>query len=321
MTISAAIRNLPEPPAPRRRRRLAAGGGRARPRRPADPVRDHRRRGDARDARRLARARQPRAGPAGCSASPSGSRSRPAAWPIVGLLMLPWTLWEDVLRPAVDELLDLDRGRPDDRRRRGLGDRLQRRPAARARHAGLRAHPPPRARPARCRWPTRSPTASGRGRRWPMFTLVVFTLVTGVASNGSFMHAFEARGDVRRRLRRPGEHGRDDARSTTSSGRLPRRPALRDEDFAVAAASRSCRSRRRQVGTGRGRSSRTSCAGSTTPSWGTRPSTSAQGREGYGSSRDVWSAIATRPDLAVVDSTIVAAARQLQLRRCPPTSV
>ena len=109
---------------------------------------------------------------------------------IVVLLMLPWSVWEAVFGQLADELLDLDRRRADDRHRRGLGDRLQRRPAPR------RGHGDPRPGPRRSRrvlrmsmaYPLRSRFRTGT--TLAMFTLVVFTLVTGTTSTGSFMHAF-----------------------------------------------------------------------------------------------------------------------------------
>ena len=81
------------------------------------------------------------------------------------LWMLPWSVWEAVFGPALDGLLDLDRRRPDDRRRRGLGDRLQRRPAARRGDGVLGRIEGARAACCGCRWRTRSGAASAPARR------------------------------------------------------------------------------------------------------------------------------------------------------------
>ncbi len=147
MTISTAIRNLPEPPVTRRRRRLVLAlvglviglvlaflGLRGRQR-------------DAVAARCLSRPDEPR------SAAPP--RGRPGADRIhvvrrrrrrlpAAAVAVPGCR----LRHARDELLDVDRLRPDDRGRHRVGDRLQRRSPARRVHAGLRPHSVARARAA-----------------------------------------------------------------------------------------------------------------------------------------------------------------------------
>ena len=146
MTISAAIRNLPEPHAPRRRRRLALAA-----------------------AGLSLGGLLTLSGVTGDAATPAmmgvslmivslvpvlralGVSER-IAFTSCGLAV-SWSPAAPVgalgagAGPALDELLDLDRRRAHDRRRRGLGDRLQRRPAARARHADLRPDPQPRADP------------------------------------------------------------------------------------------------------------------------------------------------------------------------------
>ncbi len=96
MTISAAIRNLPEPAAPRRRRRfvlsafglvfgvlLLASGSR----------RGH---GDAADARMVAGRDQPHPAPARPPASASGWPTRAAGLVVLVTLLLPWRAWEAV---------------------------------------------------------------------------------------------------------------------------------------------------------------------------------------------------------------------------------
>ena len=104
-------------------------------------------RGDAAHARRLARAHRPRPAAAPRAACRSGSPTRACGLAIAVSMLLPWSDWEAVFGQIVDGLLDLDRGRPDDRDRRGLGDRLQRRPRSSAglslvsRGSGARAGP------------------------------------------------------------------------------------------------------------------------------------------------------------------------------------
>ena len=132
MTISTAIRNLPEPPLPRRRRKLvlalvsiALG---------VFLIAERRRRRfrNASHARRLPRLRRARADPPARRSSRTGrlhdlrarDRRRDAA--SVGLLGVR-------VRADVDGLLDVDRLRPDDGHRRRLGDGLQRRSHSRAR--------------------------------------------------------------------------------------------------------------------------------------------------------------------------------------------
>ena len=75
------------------------------------------------------------------------------------------------------------------------------------------------------------------GTTLAMFTLVVFTLVTGTVSNGSFIHASENEETFGGRVRRPGEHERDDADHRRRAGRrrTPRAPA----DEVTVAASQS----------------------------------------------------------------------------------
>ena len=179
MTISAAIRNLPEPKHERRRRRLAlAAAGLA------------------------LGGLLTLSGIAGNAATPLmtgislilvslvpilqllGVSERIAytacGLTIVGLLLLPWRLWEEPFGPTLNELLHLDRRRADDRRRGRLGHRLQRRLAARRCHEnarGVRSLAPvlkiSMAYPLANRFRT--------GATLAMFTLVVFTLVTGIA--------------------------------------------------------------------------------------------------------------------------------------------
>ena len=186
MTIAAAIRNVPEPPVVRKRRRIVLGGigivlglllavgagG-----------------GDAADAGCHARRRQPRAvrtarrrpRPARLHRRRSGERrALDAALERVGV----------GLRAASDGLLDVDRGRPHGRRRRRVGDRLQRRSPARRGDGRLRPDQGARADPADVDGvPPPEPVPTGT--TLAMFTLVVFTLVTGSTSTGSFQSALD----------------------------------------------------------------------------------------------------------------------------------
>jgi putative ABC transport system permease protein len=140
------------------------------------------------------------------------------------------------------------------------------------------------------------------GTTLAMFTLVVFTLVTGVASNGSFVHALE---DV------DAFGGGFDVRASTS-GVTPIRdvqaavaesPELDADDFTVAAGQSFLPIEATQSGTGRPlepyavRGLDDAFLEHTTFDLG-------KVAQGYGSDREVWDAIASQPGLAVVDSIV-----------------
>ena len=301
MTISAAIRNLrtarPAPAA-----QACPGGGRARPGRVAHPLRGHGRRGHARDDGGLADHRQlrPRAEGAGGLRADRLHVLRPGA--CLGLLLLPWALWEEALGPLsmnfstwiaaglmivvgavwvivfnADVLL-------------GLAMRI---------FGPIRGLAPilkiSMAYPLANRFRT--------GTTLAMFTLVVFTLVTGVASNGSFMNAIRQEETFG-----GGFNVRASTGGTTPITDIERAvavaPGLRDEDIAVAASQSFLPIEATQKGTGRPlepyvvRGLDEAFLGHTSFDLG-------KVAEGYGSSRDVWNAIASQPNLAVVDSTIV----------------
>ena len=301
MTISAAIRNLPEPKHERRRRRLAlAAAGLA------------------------LGGLLTLSGIAGNAATPLmtgiplilvslvpilqllGVSDRIAytacGLTIVGLLLLPWRLWEEPFGPLAmnfstwiaaglmivvgavwvivfnaDLLL-------------GVAMRML---------GGVRSLAPvlkiSMAYPLANRFRT--------GATLAMFTLVVFTLVTGIASNGSFMHAlrneetfgggFQVRAsaggstpivDIERALAESGEFLTGDVTVAASQSFLP-----------IEAA---------QKGTGRKpapylvRGLDRAFLDHTTFDLG-------KTAVGYTSSEDVWQALASQPNLAVVDSTIV----------------
>ena len=144
-----------------------------------------------------------------------------------------------------------------------------------------------------------------------MFTLVVFTIVAGATTTGSFVHAFydvQAFGggfDIRATAARR-------RRSTTCRRRSQQRPASTPRDFRVVASSRCCRPRRRRSAPAR--------------SWRTtRPRLRPPFLDNttYGSRR--WprattdapglAAMRDAPNLAVVDSARRAAPGELRLRR------
>jgi putative ABC transport system permease protein len=136
-----------------------------------------------------------------------------------------------------------------------------------------------------------------------MFTLVVFTLVTGTVTSGSFMRAA---GDVER------FGGGFDVRASTAGvapiadlpAAIRREPSLDAADFPVAASQSYLPLEARQLGTGRAaetypvRGLDDAFLGTTTFALGARA-------RGYASDDEVWAALAERPGLAVVDAAIV----------------
>jgi putative ABC transport system permease protein len=135
-----------------------------------------------------------------------------------------------------------------------------------------------------------------------MFTLVVFTLVTGTTTSGSFNHAFQDVGAF---------GGGFDVRASTAAATpiddmnaaLQRRPDLRS-GIRVVASQSLLPVDARQVGSARKaepypvRGLDDSFLTHTTFGLGAIA-------KGYGSSREVWNALAQRPGLAVVDSLVV----------------
>ncbi len=136
-----------------------------------------------------------------------------------------------------------------------------------------------------------------------MFTLVVFTLVTGTVTSGSFMHAA---GDVER------FGGGFDVRASTAGvapiedlpAAIRRQPTLDAADYPVAASQSFLPLDARQVGAGRAaetypvRGLDDAFLGATTFGLGARA-------RGYASDGDVWRALAERPGLAVVNAAVV----------------
>jgi putative ABC transport system permease protein len=140
------------------------------------------------------------------------------------------------------------------------------------------------------------------GATLAMFTLVVFTLVTGVASNNSFMNM----------LRNDETFGGGfDVRASTGGSTpivdidrtIAESPGV-SGDIAVAASQSIIPIEATQTGTGRElapyvvRGLDRAFLDHTTFDLG-------KTAEGYDSSEEVWQALASRPNLAVVDSTIV----------------
>lgn len=300
MTIASAIRNLPEPPAARRRRRLVLAAGSL-----------------------LLGVLLVVSGTASSTATPimvgvslallslvpllrlAGVPER-AAFTACGLavvvsLMLPWSVWESVFGPLsmdfstwiaaglmvvvgavwtivfnADVLLGAVQ--------RALG---RVRPLAPVLRMSM-------AYPLRSRFRT--------GTTLAMFTLVVFTLVTGIASNGSFIQAISADdlgGGFQVRAGTTGAAPVTDMRAA-----LRRAEGLRAADFPAVGSQSVLAVEARQLETERPeetylvRGLDRSFLEHTTFGLGSRA-------RGYDSDAAVWAAVQETPGLAVVDSTIV----------------
>jgi putative ABC transport system permease protein len=141
------------------------------------------------------------------------------------------------------------------------------------------------------------------GTTLAMFTLVVFTLVTGAASSGSFNAA----------MSNPEKFGGGfDVRASVSGGApiadvreaLASTPGARPQDYRIVAAQSVLAVDATQTGTKRpaetyvARGLDDAFLGHTTFGMGAVA-------RGYSSAREVWNAVRTRPGLAVVDSLIV----------------
>ena len=136
-----------------------------------------------------------------------------------------------------------------------------------------------------------------------MFTLVVFTLVTGTVTSGSFIQAaqdterFGGGFDVRAST--AGVAPIDDLRAAIRGA-----PGLRPDDYTVAASQSFLPLDAAQVGAGREpetypvRGLDRAFLDTTTFGLATRA-------RGYASDREVWRAIAERPGFAVVDALVV----------------
>lgn len=140
------------------------------------------------------------------------------------------------------------------------------------------------------------------GTTLAMFTLVVFTLVTGSASNGSFVRAIGI-DDV---------GGGFDVRSGTTGSApildmqaaLARAPGVRSSDFTAVGSQSVLAVEARQLGTTRPEETYL-VRGLDAPFLEHTTFGLGDIARGYGSSDEVWAALRSHPGLAVVDSTIV----------------
>jgi len=301
MTISTAIRNLPEPPSSRQRRRLvlalvALGLGVAMAVSGATS-------GSATPLMlgislalislvpllRLLRVPE-RVAFTGCGLA------------VVVVLMLPWSLWEDVFGPLsmnfstwivaglmivvgtvwiivynADLLLGLVMRLAG--RIRGLAPVLRMSMAY----------------PLKARFRT--------GTTLAMFTLVVFTLVTGSASSGSFTKAFgrveEFGGGFQVRAGTGGAVPIDDMAAALRAA-----PGIRAADFTAVGSQSVLAVDAKQVGTGRPAESYP-VRGLDAPFLSHTTFGLGAIARGYESPREVWAALRDRPGLAVVDSFVV----------------
>jgi len=138
------------------------------------------------------------------------------------------------------------------------------------------------------------------GTTLAMFTLVVFTLVTGTAANGSFVHAIDV-ADY--------GGGFDVRAGTVGAGTIDDMAAaiektnLRSQDYPVVASQSVLAVEAKQIGAGRGfetymvRGLDESFLTHTTFGLGAMAT-------GYDSAREVWDAVRDKPGLAVVDSLV-----------------
>jgi putative ABC transport system permease protein len=140
------------------------------------------------------------------------------------------------------------------------------------------------------------------GTTLAMFTLVVFTLVTGMASNGSFVRAISAEeygGGFQVRAGTVGASATDDM-----AGALGRTPGLRAADFTAVGSQSVLAVEAKQVGARRPAETYL-VRGLDAPFLEHTTFGLGQLGVGYETEQDVWDAVRTTPGLAVVDSTIV----------------
>jgi putative ABC transport system permease protein len=140
------------------------------------------------------------------------------------------------------------------------------------------------------------------GATLAMFTLVVFTLVTGTATPGSFAKAFSNVDEF---------GGGFQVRAGTSAGApidnmhaaLRRASGINPADFTAVGSQSVLSVKARQVGAGRP-SENYVARGLDRPFLEHTTFGLGAKARGYRSARDVWHALATRPGLAVVDATV-----------------
>lgn len=140
------------------------------------------------------------------------------------------------------------------------------------------------------------------GATLAMFTLVVFTLVTGTASNGSFVHAIGLEDYGGGFQVRAGTTAA--APITDMQAALRRAPGIDPSQFTAVGSQSVLAVEAKQLGAGR--PWETYLARGLDDSF-LRHTTFGLGAiaEGYRSSAQVWRALRTHPGLAVVDSTVV----------------
>jgi putative ABC transport system permease protein len=140
------------------------------------------------------------------------------------------------------------------------------------------------------------------GTTLAMFTLVVFTLVTGMASNGSFVRAINADeygGGFQVRAGTVGASAIDDMATALESA-----PGVDPADFTAVGSQSVLAVEAKQVGAGRPAETYL-VRGLDTPFLEHTTFGLGQLGVGYDSEQEVWDAVRTTPGLAVVDSTIV----------------
>ena len=140
------------------------------------------------------------------------------------------------------------------------------------------------------------------GTTLAMFTLVVFTLVTGMASNGSFVRAINAEeygGGFQVRAGTVGANAIGDISAT-----LRTTPGVRASDYTAVGSQSVLAVDARQVDAGPATATYL-VRGLDAPFLEHTTFGLGQLGVGYESEQEVWDAVRTKPGLAVVDSTIV----------------
>jgi putative ABC transport system permease protein len=136
-----------------------------------------------------------------------------------------------------------------------------------------------------------------------MFTLVVFTLVVGATTSGAFTNAFNDANVF---------GGGFDVRATTSPAQpivnmraaIARTPGFHLRDFSVVSSESSLPVKARQLGVGAKEESYT-VNGADAAFLSNTTYRLADRARGYPSTAAVWQAVRTKPNLAVVDQTVV----------------
>ena len=140
------------------------------------------------------------------------------------------------------------------------------------------------------------------GTTLAMFTLVVFTLVTGSVSNGSFVKSISV-DDVGGGFQvRGGTVGAAPVDNMAAALKIA--PGIRAADITYVGSQSVLAVEAKQLGTGRGAESYL-VRGLDPPFLEHTTFGMGQLARGYGSEREVWDAVRTKPGLAVVDSYIV----------------